>query len=572
MKTKSILFLLLLLLVCFACGKKTVPPPEEDMLYRVECFFKSNPDSAMQILDTLDIAVLSEKEYAHYCLLKALLIGNSKRYDAEFDSLLQVAKDQFIGGNDKYHEAWTYWLVANKTTNMQQPHQFALDAILKALESIEKCRHVDKRLVQFSPKPTDEQTVIDDLKYFIHLELGMVYGASIYIADAIPHLRLADAYFTKTGDHYNRMSSAYMLGYAYLGTQKFDSCLMFFQEGLHSAEALGNPNECAYFHQCLASYYNFRVEGNHYENDAERQDFLNKALAEANDGLKALSDTSDYGYGYFKQDLFEEISNAYFNMQQYDSCIFYGEQAIEVGKANDRYFELYNLYKWLYESYKALDDEKNAVVYAEHMLTMEHPEANMKDMVMVQEEYEKQTEVQRVESEQQVRRYRLYLWIALLLIVLVGVLWLTFRYRKNKEVETLRLHEESLRLQSANERMWHEASEGLLRRVSYIYRSHEKDAYSHILAEFKAVYPQAISNLKAAHPDLTDAEIGVCLLSFLSFRVKEIGDILGFRENTISKYRAFIRSKTGIDAVEDVLEGFVEIPKEGESSEPEAKN
>ena len=566
------IIVLLLLFACIACGKKTVPPPEEDMLYRVECFFKSNPDSAMQILDTLDVAVLSEKEQAHYCLLRALLIGNTKRFDTEFDSLIQVAKDQFIGSNDKYHEAWTYWLVANKTTNMQQPHQFALDAILKALKSIERCRHVDKRLVQFSTKPADEQTVIDDLKYFIHLELGMVYGASIYIADAIPHLRLADAYFTKTGDHYNRMSSAYMLGYAYLGTNEFDSCMMYFEEGLRSAEALGNPNECAYFHQCLASYYNFRVGENHYETEVERQNFLEKALTEANDGLKALSDTSDYGYGYFKQDLLEEISNAYFSMQQYDSCIFYGEQAIEVGMSNDRFFELYNLYKWLYESYKALGDERNAVVYAEHMLTMEHPEANMKDMVMVQEEHDKQEEVQRVESEQQVRRYRLYFWIALLLAVLLLVLGLTFRYRKNKEMETLRLREESLRLQSANERMSHEASESLMRRVSYIYRSHENDAYTHILAEFNSVYPKAISNLRVDHPDLTDAEIGVCLLSFLSFRVKEIGFILGFRENTISKYRAFIRSKTGFEEVGDVLKGYVETLKESENSEQEVEN
>ena len=571
MKPRPIIALLFLL-TCLACGKKTMPPPEEDMLYRVECFFKSNPDSAMQILDTLDVAVLSEKEQAHYCLLRALLISNSKRYDAEFDSLLQVAKDQFIGSNDKYHEAWTYWLVANKTTNMQQPHQFALDAILKALTSIEKCQQVDKRLVQFSTKPTDEQTVIDDLKYFIHLELGMVYGASIYIADAIPHLRLADAYFTKKNDHYNRMSSAYMLGYAYLGTNEFDSCLIFFQEGLRSAEALGNSNECAYFHQCLASYYNFRVEGNYYETEVERQDFLNSALMEAREGLKALSDSSDYAYGYFKQDFFEEISNAYFSMQQYDSCIFYGEQAIEVGKANDRFFELYNLYKWIYESYKALGDEKNAVVYAEYLLSMEHPETNMKDMVKVQEEYDKQMEVKRVESEQQVRRYRLYLWIGLLLLVLLAVLWLTFRYRKNKELETLRLHEESMRLQSANERMTHEASENLMRRVSYIYRSHEDDAYQHILAEFNSVYPKSISNLKTDHPDLTDAEIGVCLLSFLSFRVKEIGFILGFRENTISKYRAFIRSKTGIEEVGDVLKGYVGTVKEEKGAGQGVKN
>ena len=181
-------------------------------------------------------------------------------------------------------------------------------------------------------------------------------------------------------------------------------------------------------------------------------------------------------------------------------------------------------------------------------------------------------EVKRVESEQQVRRYRLYLWIGLLLLVLLAVLWLTFRYRKNKELESFRLREESLRLQSANERMTHEASENLMRRVSYIYRSHEEDTYQHILAEFNSVYPKTISNLKADHPDLTDAEIGVCLLSFLSFRVKEIGFILGFRENTISKYRAIIRSKTGIEEVGDVLKGYVRTLKEKGNSERVAKN
>ena len=535
--------LLILIGVMAACARHEVPSREEDMLYRVECFFQSNPDTAMQILDTLNVSVLSEKEQAHYCLLKALLIGNSKRYDAEFDSLLQVAENQFIGGNDKYHEAWTYWLIANKTTNMQQPHQFALDAILKALKSIERCRHVDKRLVQFSTKPADEQTVIDDLKYFIHLELGMVYGASIYIADAIPHLRLADAYFTKTGDHYNRMSSAYMLGYAYLGTNEFDSCMMYFEEGLRSAEALGNPNECAYFHQCLASYYNFRVGENHYETEAERQNFLEKALTEANDGLKALSDTSDYGYGYFKQDLLEEISNAYFSMQQYDSCIFYGEQAIEVGMSNDRFFELYNLYKWLYESYKALGDERNAVVYAEHMLTMEHPEANMKDMVMVQEEHDKQEEVQRVESEQQVKRYRLYLWIALLLAVLVVVLCLSFRYRKNKNQEMLQLQEAQRQLQADLAHLTVQQKEMLQQQVMAIYQTGQKDRLERIKGAFEAVYPNALERMKSAYPNLNKTELNLVFLSLFRFRAKEEADILNLSENTVLKYRSLLNKK-----------------------------
>lgn len=50
-------------------------------------------------------------------MLRALLINNQKRYDAELDSLVQVACNQVIDGDDKYYEAWTYWLLSNKSTN-----------------------------------------------------------------------------------------------------------------------------------------------------------------------------------------------------------------------------------------------------------------------------------------------------------------------------------------------------------------------------------------------------------------------------------------------------------------------
>ena len=66
---------MLIMLACLllvACAKhKTPPPPEEDMLYRVECFFQPHPNSAMQIIDTLNLSMLSEMERAHYCLLRA---------------------------------------------------------------------------------------------------------------------------------------------------------------------------------------------------------------------------------------------------------------------------------------------------------------------------------------------------------------------------------------------------------------------------------------------------------------------------------------------------------------------
>lgn len=527
-----------------ACSKPNVTPsPEEDMLYRVECFFQSRPDSAMQIIDTLDIGVLSKKEQAHHALLRALLINNRKKYGAELDSLVQVARDQFIGGDDKYHEAWTYWLMSNKSTNMQQPKQIALDAVLNAKKSIEKCRHVDPRLVQFAAKPTDEQTVIDNLKYFIYLELGMTYTASVYFAEAIPPLRLADAYFAKMEDHFNRESSAISLAYSYLLMQEFDSSLAYFQKALFSAEALGFSDDIAHKHHSIASYYNFKVSGEHYESEAERQSFLDKAIEEINAGFACLTDTSDYSYGYVKQSLLEGLAETYYYMQQYDSCLFYGEQAIDAGRSADRFFEDYELYRQLYESCKALGDEKKAVVYADMMQAMEHPEAHMREMAEVKDEFEKQEELLQQETEYQRRSRWLYGLVALLVIglALLGVMVRLSRRRKAAEADR--------QIAEAHDALKVKALEVVMEKSKALYAARPRTAWKEILAEFNAAFPEVMPKVERDHPDLTEGERNVALLSFLGFRIKEEATLLHLSENTVMKYRSNLKKKVGFDPI-----------------------
>ena len=104
MRIRFVLFILLAVLV--SCAKQsTVPTSQEDILYQVEGFFIQKPDSALQILDTLNGDVLSEKERAHYCLLKVKVRDQFFLYDNITDSLLQVAEDYFIGSKEKYFEA-----------------------------------------------------------------------------------------------------------------------------------------------------------------------------------------------------------------------------------------------------------------------------------------------------------------------------------------------------------------------------------------------------------------------------------------------------------------------------------
>ena len=554
MKLKHLIMSFAVFAALFSCTRTNAPLPEEDMLYRVECFYQQNPDSAMQILDTLNVSALPEKEQAHYCLLEALLIGNTKRYDAEFDSLLHVAEDHFIGSKDKYHEALTLWLVSNSSTNRQQPEQISLDALLKAQKSIESCRRVDQRLVEFSKMPTDEQAVIEKLKYDIILELGMTYAGSVYSAEAIPLLTLADAYFAKTGDHYNRESSAYMLGFAYLSVNEFDSCLAYFQKGLCSAETLGYANDCAFFHHNLACYYNSCVDQNHYGNDDERQQLLDKAIMEAKKGMAGLTDTSDYSYGYFRQLMLETLSNTYFLMQQYDSCIYYGEQAVWAGEANDRFFESYDLYMKLYESYNALGDEKNAVVYSERLLAIEHPEARMKDMVEVQKEYDKQEELMQQEKVHRQKSTKLYVLLAFLFVGLVLLGVFIYFYKRHKEIETARLREAQHQLQADLEQLTAQRKEMMQQQALMIYQSGQNDRLQRIMEAFESVYPQGIENIKSAYPDLNKTEIHLVVLSFLQFRIKEEADLLGLSENTVMRYRSNLKKKTHINLISTLMD------------------
>ena len=62
-----------------------------------------------------------------------------------------------------------------------------------------------------------------------------------------------------------------------------------------------------------------------------------------------------------------------------------------------------------------------------------------------------------------------------------------------------------------------------------------------------------MSKLRSAHPDLTDTELDVCVLSTFSFRLKEVADILDLRENTVAKYRSSIKKKTRTRDVESLM-------------------
>lgn len=555
-KIKTLAFAVALLLGLGVCQRHEVAAPsQEDALYQVECLYQNHRDSARQILDTLNVATLSEREKAHYCLLELAVNNRFDHFDDEADSLLQVAENHFIGSEDKYYEAKTYQFLASKAVATGAGDHLLLENMLKALQSIGQCEHVDERLVRFAETPTDEQGVIEALKFEIHDRLGTAYGRCSYWKEAHDHLKLAERYYAEKQDYKSQMATATRLGHTFLGLAEYDSCLLCYQTALHCAEVLNDTARCAYYHHNIAYYYLYLFDNQKPETEEGCCQLLRQSVSANTMALTVLDGKPSEDL----PDIYEGLAAGYYWLSQYDSTIYFSNKLLEKDLTGNPNNCLYRAYLHLYRSYQALGDHENAAKYSDLYINSldRNAKAEQKAIAEVQDDYKNSLELQRLEDEQQLKRLRLYLWIAGLIIILLAVVFLFYRHQKDKQLETMRLMEEKRRLQQEYETKEHRSSAALRQRLQTVYREQNDNLFDRLMKEFKALYPNTLEEIAAAHPELTDTELSICLLSFFDFRVKEIAYILDLKENTVSKSRLSIKKKTGLDDPSDIVKPFI---------------
>ena len=253
---KRHLILLIVFAVLASCTKRSAAPsPQENMLYQIEDFFAQKPDSALQILDTLKVGKLSEKERAHYCLLKVKVRDSFYLYDDETDSLLQVAENYFVGGMDKWFEAETCEALSRVVFKEGKGEQLKLVWLQKALQSIEQCQHIDERLIRYSGKDKTERQWIDGYANKIRLRLGMFYLDNDYSKEGLDCLKPVYQYYADNQNQGLEAMSAYMLGNAYLALREYDSCRMYYEKGLEAAQRYGQVENVAYYHYSMSMLY-----------------------------------------------------------------------------------------------------------------------------------------------------------------------------------------------------------------------------------------------------------------------------------------------------------------------------
>ena len=426
MKKLNLILPLLCLLLLASCTQ-TAPTSSEDMLYEVEGFYQTNPGKALRILDNYNVSSLSEKEQAHYCLLRAKVYDVHFQHNNEMDSLLKVAENYYVGGDDKYFEAVTCMYLARYAQVTRQGLDDALNWELKASQSIEQCHNVDERLVSYSQTPTDVQNEIDRIKYVWHQRLGMLYGEMGNWRESITHLKISEIYYAEKQRYRLHMMSSYCLGNSYLAIKEYDSAFVCFDNAMHDAEIIGEKGELLYINNGLANYYLSRYENGEYSDEVEREELLHNAMLEIN--------------------------------------------KLQMAQMPKRIFVLF--------------------------------------------------------------------LVAVVVVVVFVCLLIVLRYRRKKGIELLKIKNSQ--------------QQTLINCVFAFYKSNQDNRTKQIFDEFERTYPGAVARLKAAHPDLSDMEVNVAVLSFLHFRAKETADLLGLTENTAMKYRSNVRKKAGQTPISEIL-------------------
>ena len=540
------LLLLLALPACHSPHREAEPCLQEELLYQLEFHFANHPDSVLQILDTLNIAKFSEKEQAHYCLLKVKVRDALFLYGTVTDSLLQIAENCFIGGKDKWFEAQTCEALSRLAFKEGKGEQIKLDWLLKALQSMEHCRHVDERLIRYANIDKTEQERIDDYTNKIRMRVGMCYLDNGYTKEALDYLKPVYQYYADNQNQGWEAISANMLGNAYLANKEYDSCRLFFEKGLKAAQKFNQTENIMYYHFSMSMLYLYQFDNLDNEDQEEGCQLLRKAIEDCHHGL-SLYDESMYKY---KDGFYCNLGKCYYRLEQYDSCVYYVEKQLDF--MNAMHYEIVPnienaaLFYRLYMSYEAMGNQEKALEYANRYIEMRQAiEDQPKAVEQVKNEYDKNLEMMRLQNEQQVKRYRLYLLLALVLVVLVVVLWFSNRYRKNKEIEALRFKEAYRLLQAELEQAAQHSQQLLQQRVMNLYTDKGDRTWERILVEFETAYPQATEKLQAAYPSLTESERNIVILSFLGFRTKEEAEILNLSLNTVEKYRTNIRKKAG---------------------------
>ena len=549
----------------------SLQPVVSEELQAVDSLMWQRPDSALALLlpwfDAVDSNETFDNHYAHLLLAELLYKNDYAQTNREallaavayFDSLVRQAPPLKGGRGDSRHALDQK---GNPAFLSARAHYINGVGYYEQDSVVEACREYIRALEIMESHFQEKDLTGKKARFmaYTYNRLGDMFSGQFMMESSIACLEQSLAFCRiASTSPFGVSNTLYRLGKQYdkLGQKKKAS--EYYSQALDAMPILQGP----LYRDIVTSkaFYDYQL-GSGIE---QTLDTLRKVLAQTTDDNERLT-------------RYLTIGDVFFEEGFYDSALFYLEPVFERDENLARQVPVANYLLIIYDS---LGQEDKANECMRFLATHKKTEGENKALVSKLEGLFKTYLDQEQKKDAIVERKKVVKkTIGIIVPVAIVLACALFLLERNKGKtllkiqqeeadkmleETGRHYEEALEAEQQAHRMEQAALSGRLKesnetlrnvaqqRAMNLYKTEGDKALERILAEFEAVYPQGMEELQASHPDLTETERQIIVLSFLGFRVKEEAELTGLTPNTVAKYRTNIRKKAGSDPISRLI-------------------
>ncbi|OUN80041.1 hypothetical protein B5G04_10865 [Bacteroides sp. An51A] len=486
----------------------------------------AQPDSVMDLLGQIVRPDrLQGKARAGYALLYTEALNKQGRIGMN-DSLIRIALDYYSKEAPGIPLAKSYFLLG-RIYQQQGNDTLALKVNLQALAAL--------------PPQAQDRT-----RMLVNYDLGYLYHKTDCYSQALLHYREMQKYVDTHSDTLDCYITAYSLGDIFMLLNRYDSAYHYYQEAISFARQLENKSYERYIIRQLCLHA--RLTGNRQQ---------------AKVYLQEIVDT--YGNDFYnKAMLFKEEGNV-------DSASFYFLKATKDPQIITRTMAFYNLLQLHRKEHPAL-----AFVYVDsfHIYKDSLYALRQTDKIgRLTEQYLQQMSRQKAEANR--RENTIYLCVGIFITLLlcgIGIfLFIKHRERRylllEKQLVTDRLAaikeyvaEQNRRNPEAWKTMRQEIAAietqtliGQFQQTAWQKRIHaiqkgngkpfskkEQEAFQ---KETLALFDEPVKRLQVEYPQITEADLLFCLLSFMDYPTSLIASCTGRKENALRTCKHRLKEK-----------------------------
>lgn len=394
-------------IILVACSKKENASTLLPELTQAEAVMYDQPDSALKILQNMQVPATSQKlQNATWALL--MTQAKYKTFKKQSDSLINIANDYFMKGENSQRKALVLYLkggICHENQNIEEAQKFFLEAADYA-----------------------EQTDDYQLCYLVNAQIGNIYVLRSYKKYALNTFNKAYQYALKSNNSEYTASSQIYLGRTYSIQNKYNLAIECYKKAIEIAKKNHNIRKIIAASNELAGVY---TETEDYE----------QALYYVRQAINSNS------IGVIKGQINLVIGDIYSRTGQIDSAYYYLNEII-VFEENPR--TLNKACRILYDLSKKEQKYKEASFYSDKLLNgldSLYSSHRSQELAQMQEKYNQQKIINeknrlKIEKDENTRNA---LFVLILLVCAIATLIHIYQHKLRKKEHIIQKKEEDLR-------------------------------------------------------------------------------------------------------------------------------